>query len=186
MSIAIISILFVLCAVLTCIIIKQNNEKNGLLKRAEKSEEQLKYFCRRDSLTGQMNRAFAAECFVLLTNEKRGEADGGVMVRIKKEYERQEDVTEKEILQISIILASLGLGEVCRISAREFLIFTKDCCGAADNIYFFLSKMEFEGLLFSVGAERFDEHEESFDFYLKRMNRALAAAEISGCREAVY
>ncbi len=186
MSIALCLAFFVLCALLMYIIIKQKNEKNELLKRAEKSEELLKYFTRRDSLTGQMDRAYAAESFARLIKKKRRESNGGAMVRIKKDIEREEDVTEKEILQVSVVLASLGLGEVCRMSAKEFLIFTKDCCGAADKIYFFLSKMKFEGLLFAVGAERFDEHEENFDFYLKRMNRSLAAAEISGCCEAVH
>ncbi len=185
MSIVICSAFFVLCALLTYIIVKKNAEKKELLKREEKSGELLEYFFFRDSLTGQMNRAFAADSFVRLIKEEADGLRGAVVVRLKKDIERDDEVTEKEILQVSVVLAALGLGEVCRISAKEFLIFTKDCCADADKIFFFLSRMKFEGLLFAVGAECFDEHEESFDSYLKRMNHALAAAEISGCCEAV-
>ncbi len=186
MSIVICSAFFVLCALLTYIIIGKNTEKKELLKREEKSEELLEYFYFRDSLTGQMNRAFAADSFVRLIKEEADGSSGSVVVRLKKDIERDDEISENEILQASVILAALGLGEVCRISAKEFLVFTKDCYGDADKIFFFLSRMKFEGLLFAVGAERFDEHEENFEAYLKRMNHALAAAEISGCREAVY
>ncbi len=187
MSIAVICLaFFALCALSTYIIIKKNDEKKALLKREEKNGELLKYFFFRDSLTGQMNRAFAADSFVRLIKEGADGSQGSVVVRLKKDMERDDEITEKEILQVSVILAALGLGEVCRISAKEFLIFTKDCCRDADKIFFFLSRMKFEGLLFAVGAERFDEHEESFDYYMKRMNHALAAAEISGCCEAVF
>ncbi|MCD8049690.1 MAG: hypothetical protein LUG52_08890 [Clostridia bacterium] len=142
----------------------------------------LAYFRFRDSLTGQMNKSFAAKEF-----ESLHKTDGGaVMVLIKLCEKRSENVKDSEITEIATILAAIGIGEVCRVENEAFMIFTKSVARDADKIFNYLSAVHFDGLLFAVGGESFIPSEDNFNSFFKRIKRAVAAASISGCQCAVY
>lgn len=171
--------------IVAAVILKQYIDMKKMKSRAEDAEEKLRYFMHRDSLTGQMNKCYAIVKFKEISGLS-GNGQGAVMVKISTKEARAGEVSDNERTAVSIILAAMGIGEVCHIESDEFLIFSDNCCRDADKVFGFLNRMDFDGLLFAVGAECFDVNEADFDIYMKRLCRSVAAAEIGGCRRAVH
>lgn len=147
-------------------------------READKSlQAELDYLRTRDSLTGQRNMAFAVKEFEKL---KHNPDFGAVIVRIKPE-----SVSDGDIADVSITLAAAAREEISRCERETFIIFCRDCEREADRLFDILNRIPFKNMSFAVGAEGFDENEDDFNVFFKRLSRAAAAAEIGGCRRAV-
>ncbi len=174
------ALIFALVFALFCVFrlseqLRNANAKNSRLLKS------LDYFRFRDSLTGQMNKSFAAKEFARLHNTN----GGAVIISIKLPEERTESIKNGEIIEIATILAAIGIGEVCRVENEAFMIFTKSVSRDAEKVFSCLSAIHFDGLLFAVGGENFSSCEDNFNVFYKRIKRAVAAASISGCQCAV-
>lgn len=141
----------------------------------------LSYFMYRDSLTGQMNKAFAVKEF-----EKLKMSDcGGVMVHLANADNFPLSKAEEYIPRAAQLIASIAEDEVSRLEEGYFVIFTKDYARLAEELMFFLSEFNSKDEIYAVGAEAFDENEEDFDLFIDRLKRCTQAAEHAGYERVV-
>ena len=151
-------------------------------KKQEKPFDK-EYFLYRDSLTGCMNETFAVKSFKRL---KGNENFGGVMVKIRNVENMLLDEGEDLIKETAVIVANIYEGDISRINGGCFVIFTDNFKAVADKINHFLYALSDEKRRYAVGGEGFDPHEGDYNMYMKRLRRAVAAAEFNEGKTAIY
>ena len=147
------------------------------------SDARLLYFINRDSLTGQMNRAFAIKEF---EKNKRNVGFGGVLVCAYGAENLPLCKGEEYIRETSDLIARIYTGEFSRIENGEFLIFTDNTHQLAEKIRFFLNSFNTEDKCLIAGALDFDKNEEDFDVFLRRIRRCTYAERYKLKHNAIY
>lgn len=147
------------------------------------SDARLLYFMNRDSLTGQMNRAFAIKEF---ERQKKNTGFGGVLVCAYGAENLPFCECEKYIKETSDLIARIYKGEFSRIENGEFLIFTDNTNKVAEKLRFFLNSFNTEDKCLIAGSLNFDENEEDFDVFLRRIRRCTYAERHKMRQRAIY
>ena len=131
------------------------------------------YYMYRDSVTGQMGKAFAIREFERLKTDKE---EGAVIVEIKWIDMKSHEDAQNDVIRVSVVLAALGFGEVSRIAFGKFIIFTKDAAERARvALHYLNSAFKAGDIKFAVTSEGFNGNEKDFESFAKRFNRGLAA-----------